>query len=98
MCCRRISMTRGSVCRMAAILAICVLIMFLDCDGDGTNMNVVVAFTAQQSMMDKMIQINDKLPMIDLHYGFPPQYVNSAFYAANKNVLILCLPGAFTPT
>ena len=36
--------------------------------------------------------------MVDLHYGFPPQLVNVAQYAANKNMLILFLPGAFTPT
>jgi hypothetical protein len=52
----------------------------------------------QQSSTARTIQVNDKLPLVDLHYGFPPQYVNSAFYAANKNLLILCLPGAFTPT
>lgn len=42
--------------------------------------------------------LNTKLPMVDLHYGFPPQLVNVAQYAANKNMLILFLPGAFTPT
>ena len=56
----------------------------------------VHAFSATPPPM--MIQVNDKIPMVDLHYGFPPQYVNSAFYASNKNLLVLCLPGAYTPT
>ena len=44
------------------------------------------------------IQAGDKLPLADLHFGFPPQRVNTAMYAANKNMLIIGLPGAFTPT
>jgi hypothetical protein len=44
------------------------------------------------------IQANDKLPWANLHFGFPPQLVNTASYAADKNMLIIGLPGAFTPT
>lgn len=44
------------------------------------------------------IKVNDKLPMADLHFGFPPQRVNSAMYAMDKTMLIVGLPGAFTPT
>jgi hypothetical protein len=56
----------------------------------------VDAFTV--SSTSATIQVNQKLPMVDLHFGFPPQLINSALYASNKNLLILCLPGAFTPT
>jgi peroxiredoxin len=44
------------------------------------------------------IKVNDKLPFIDLHYGFPPDNVNIAMYGANKKMIIVGLPGAFTPT
>jgi hypothetical protein len=56
----------------------------------------VAAFSV--STASKHPMTNTKLPMVDLHYGFPPQLVNVAQYAANKNMLILFLPGAFTPT
>ena len=35
---------------------------------------------------------------ITLDSGFPPVKVNIKDYTANKKVLILGLPGAFTPT
>jgi peroxiredoxin len=44
------------------------------------------------------VKPNAKLPMVDLHYGFPPDLVNIAEYTAGKNMFILGLPGAFTPT
>lgn len=44
------------------------------------------------------IKVGDKLPAVNLHYGFPPTKLNTAPYLAGKNVLIVGLPGAFTPT
>lgn len=44
------------------------------------------------------IQVGNKLPAVNLHYGFPPTVINTAPYLAGKNVLIVGLPGAFTPT
>jgi peroxiredoxin len=38
------------------------------------------------------------LPSVDLHNGFPPKKYNLAAYAKNKSILLLGLPGAFTPT
>jgi peroxiredoxin len=62
---------------------------------------VVVAIVVMYlSMVNAMsiIKANDKIPMAQLHFGFPPQMVNTASYAANKNMIIVGLPGAFTPT
>ena len=39
-----------------------------------------------------------KVPSIELDHGFPPQKVNVAEHVAGKKVIILGLPGAFTPT
>jgi len=45
-----------------------------------------------------LIKAGDSLPSIDLHKNFPPDFVNMADYAKGKNIIILGLPGAFTPT
>ena len=39
-----------------------------------------------------------KIPAVDLHSGFPPSMVNMAEHCAGRNVAIVGLPGAFTPT
>lgn len=48
------------------------------------------------------IEVGDKVPMTDdivFHYGFPPEIITlSSRLVPNKNVLIVGLPGAFTPT
>lgn len=44
------------------------------------------------------VKVGDKLPSVDLHSGFPPEKIDLASYVANKNVVIVGLPGAFTPT
>lgn len=44
------------------------------------------------------IKPGDKLPMVDMHWGFPPQLINMPEYCAGQNVIIVGLPGAFTPT
>jgi peroxiredoxin len=56
---------------------------------------VVNAFSIQKTTT---IKVNDKLPFIDLHFGFPPDIVNIAMYGANKKMIVVGLPGAFTPT
>lgn len=40
----------------------------------------------------------DKVPNVDLYQKFPPEKVNLAEYCANKSVLLVGLPAAFTPT
>lgn len=42
--------------------------------------------------------VGDKLPSVDLHLGFPPKKHNLADFAKNKSILVVGLPGAFTPT
>lgn len=44
------------------------------------------------------IKVGDKLPSADIHSGFPPEKFDLASYTANKSVVIVGLPGAFTPT
>mmetsp|Transcript_6345 Transcript_6345/g.9640 ORF Transcript_6345/g.9640 Transcript_6345/m.9640 type:complete len:101 (-) Transcript_6345:571-873(-) len=45
------------------------------------------------------IKAGDKLPASDVFWGFPnPQKVNMASYCGGRNVIIVGLPGAFTPT
>jgi len=44
------------------------------------------------------INVGDKIPSISLDYGFPPEKINLADRVAGKKVVIVGLPGAFTPT
>lgn len=44
------------------------------------------------------IKVGDKLPSAEVHSGFPPNKFDFKEYTANKSVLIIGLPGAFTPT
>lgn len=44
------------------------------------------------------ISPGDKVPLAELHFGFPPQKLLAPAYTAGKNMLIVGLPGAFTPT
>lgn len=41
--------------------------------------------------------VGDKLPSVDLHLGFPPKKYNLADFAKDKSILLIGLPGAFTP-
>lgn len=42
--------------------------------------------------------VGDKLPSVELHQGFPPKKYNLADFAKDKSILLVGLPGAFTPT
>jgi len=42
--------------------------------------------------------VGAKLPSVELHKGFPPEKINVSEYCKDKNVILLGLPGAFTPT
>jgi len=44
------------------------------------------------------IRVGDTLSNAVLDYGFPPSKVDVGKRIANKNVIVLSLPGAFTPT
>jgi peroxiredoxin len=45
------------------------------------------------------IKTGDKLPYVDMLWGFPdPHVVNLPEYCGGRNVIIVGMPGAFTPT
>jgi len=45
------------------------------------------------------VKVGDTIPAgVDLHYGFPPEKIDLEQRLANKRVILLGLPGAFTPT
>lgn len=45
------------------------------------------------------VQVGDKIPSdVELHYGFPPERVNLSQRLSRKHVILMGLPGAFTPT
>jgi peroxiredoxin len=44
------------------------------------------------------IKVGDKIPALPLHLGFPPKKLNMADYVKGRKVVIVGLPGAFTPT
>jgi len=42
--------------------------------------------------------VGSQIPSVELHKNFPPEKINIQDYCKNKNVVIVGLPGAFTPT
>ena len=50
----------------------------------------VVGFSASSAA----IKPNTDLPSAQLHSGFPPEFIDIAEYAADKNLIIVGLPGA----
>ena len=49
-------------------------------------------------MAPKQLAVGDSLPSVEIDLGFPPSKVNVAEYVAGKKVILMGLPGAFTPT
>ena len=45
-----------------------------------------------------VIKVGDTLPSVTLDFGFPPEKVNLLERAKGKNIILMGLPGAFTPT
>jgi len=45
-----------------------------------------------------LIKVGDTLPDVTLDLGFPPEKVNVLERAKGKNIILMGLPGAFTPT
>jgi len=45
-----------------------------------------------------IISVGDTLPSTTLDYGFPPEKINVLDRAKGKNIILMGLPGAFTPT
>ena len=51
------------------------------------------------TLMADAIEVGDSIPSdVELHLGFPPERINVSERVAGKNVILVGLPGAFTPT
>ena len=50
------------------------------------------------NILTNQFSTQNKLPSVELHSGFPPKKVDLKEYIAKKSVIIVGLPGAFTPT
>ena len=57
-----------------------------------------VATPAARFAFRGMASVGDKIPSVDLQAGWPPQKHNLADFAAKKKIILMGLPGAFTPT
>lgn len=44
------------------------------------------------------IKVGDTLPEAELDEGFPPAKVSTSSLCKNKKIVLVGLPGAFTPT
>lgn len=55
------------------------------------------AFTTRRFALTRgFASVGDKVPSVELHHQFPPVKVNLAEFCADKSVILLGLPGAFT--
>jgi len=58
----------------------------------------IFALTGVAAVMGENIHIGDKLPNVALDYGFPPEKLMMEDMCKNKKIVLMGLPGAFTPT
>jgi len=56
------------------------------------------AFVGRNTQTAINVAVGDSVPSVDLHEGFPPEMVNLADYSKGKKMILVGLPGAFTPT
>jgi hypothetical protein len=56
------------------------------------------ALSAASTLGSSTIKTGDKIPAASLDFGFPPEKVFLPEYTSGKKMLIIGLPGAFTPT
>jgi peroxiredoxin len=59
---------------------------------------VVSALTVASALGLASVKTGTKIPAVNLDFGFPPQKVFLPEYTSDKKMLIIGLPGAFTPT
>lgn len=62
---------------------------------------VALAFIGSASALfgqTKQLAVGDELPSVEMDLGFPPSKVNVKEHVAGKSVILMGLPGAFTPT
>lgn len=51
------------------------------------------------NLIHRQIQVGASIPKkVEFHYDFPPQHINLSERFAGKSVVLVGLPGAFTPT
>jgi len=63
-----------------------------------TLMSLLVGVLACAAAVNA-VKVGDVIPSgLDFHQGFPPKSVDFADYIAGKTVIVVGLPGAFTPT
>jgi peroxiredoxin len=48
--------------------------------------------------MSEQLAVGSKLPDVEIDFGFPPEKINLAERVKGKRVIMVGLPGAFTPT
>ena len=46
----------------------------------------------------KTIKVGDTVPSVEIDLGFPPSKVNVLEYTQQKTLILMGLPGAYTPT
>jgi hypothetical protein len=65
----------------------------------GSHMPLVGDAVAQhRDPIMSALAIGSELPAVEIDFGFPPEKVNIAERVKGKRVIIVGLPGAFTPT
>jgi len=55
-------------------------------------------FLSFRGLATTTTMIGEKIPAVEMHQGFPPEKINLRDFCANKKVIMVGLPGAFTPT
>lgn len=63
------------------------------------NPEAAAVTRAEKKLKSGVIAVGDEIPSINLDYpGFPPRPFDIAERCAGKKVVLVGLPGAFTPT
>ena len=63
-----------------------------------TVLALALASAAAGPFGKKTIKVGDTVPSVEIDLGFPPSKVNVLEYTQQKTVILMGLPGAYTPT
>jgi len=58
----------------------------------------LAATIGRRQLARSFATVGSQIPNVELHKNFPPEKIQMGEYLKNKNVVIVGLPGAFTPT